>query len=63
MARPDSGGHSNIPINGSKSSLTRNDMGLYTIIGKTNRDATGKPLGQDNGVDNQENEENWIAES
>ena len=47
FVRPDSGGHSNSPINGSKSSLTRNDMGLYTIIGKGNKDAIGKPLGQE----------------
>ena len=47
MIRPDGGIHSNHPINGSRSSLTKNDMGLSTIIGKANRDASGKLLEQD----------------
>ena len=45
LIQPD-GGQPNHRITGSYSSLRRSDMGLCTIIGKVDRDASGKSIGQ-----------------
>ena len=47
LVQPDSGRHSNYPINGTKSTHTRNDMERCTIIDNTNKDASGKPFGHE----------------